>query len=302
MRSIARFASSSVVVLVALSSGRAPAQEAPPSLVYGDSRTSSGWIDTPKGRVAVDEGVAWKGVKVYLTLTWDLVGTDAGTGALLWIESVGAFWNEIGFKEVEAAPGRKDWAVELRPGPRARQGADERQHHDLKTGRIIGAAESRPAGKVVDLAGSIHGRWSSFEKPVHRLLGTEDEWKALVARMFEGVEPPPRLPVVDFARSVVLVIGSGETWNCKGIGATAWEDDRRILVRLEEHTFQTSGPDGGGKRVRPWGIVVLPRRDPFKPVVVERNAQNLIGGPAIWKTLCRFEAFGDGTPPGSKRL
>ena len=88
----------------------------------------------------------------------------------------------------------------------------------------------------------------------------------------------------------------GEIVNCSGIDASAWEDDQRILVRLREHWFQTEGPDGGGQKVRPFGIFVLPKREPFKPVVLERNYQNLIGAPPIWKEQGRFEGLGDVKP------
>jgi hypothetical protein len=280
------------------------AQDAPPSLTYGSSRSSESWVDTAKGRVAVDRGVAWKGVKVWLSLTWDLVATDEATGKTLWAESVGAFWNEIGFREVETRPGVTAWAVELRPGPRARAGADRRQYHDLRSGARIEQPEPPPSGKKLDLKGGRSGDASAIAEPLRRVVATAAAWADLRASMFHGLKPAPDFDPVEFGTHVVLVISSGDAWNSRGFEAQAWEDDRRILVRLRELTFQTSGPDGGGRRVRPWGTFVLPRRDPFKPIVVERNAQNLIGGPAIWKELCRFEAAGDavgGTATRQKR-
>src|SRR5262245_60404901 len=105
----------SVIVMVVLAAASA-AQDTRPSISYGGTRQSKAWIEVGKVSHAVDEGVAWKGVKVYLSLTWNLIGVDEATGKALWEQSVGAFWNEIGFAEVETAPGVKTWAVELRPG------------------------------------------------------------------------------------------------------------------------------------------------------------------------------------------
>ena len=84
----------------------------PPSIAYSGSRTSAGSIETPNGVVFIDEGVAWKGVKVYLSLTWDVVAADEASGKVLWSQNVGAFWNGIGFKEMETAPGVKKWMVD----------------------------------------------------------------------------------------------------------------------------------------------------------------------------------------------
>jgi hypothetical protein len=270
------------------------AQETLPSRSYGPTRSSKAWVETSRGRVAVDDGIVWKGVKVYLSLTWDLVATDDATGKTLWSDPVGAFWNEIGVKEVETA-GAKAWAVELRPGPRSDGTGDLRQYHDLRTGKRLLDRETAPSGNVLRLDPQWSGRWSDVAAPVRRMVGSEADWKALVVDpMFGSLKDPPKLGTVDFAKNVALVIASGETWNCNGLDATAWEDDRRILVRLNEQTFQTEGPDGGGQRVRPWGVFVLPKREPFKSVIVERNVQGLIGGPAIWKELVRFDALGEG--------
>ncbi|HEU4338603.1 MAG TPA: hypothetical protein VFS19_00925, partial [Planctomycetota bacterium] len=46
------------------------AGKSPPSITYGASRESKSWIKTPDGTsVAVDEGISWKGVTIYLSLT-----------------------------------------------------------------------------------------------------------------------------------------------------------------------------------------------------------------------------------------
>jgi hypothetical protein len=283
----------SVVALLVVAS-ECVAQESRPSISYGSTRESKSWIETPHGNVAVDEGVAFQGVKVYLSLTWDLVATDEKTGKVLWSANVGAFWNEIGFAEVETSPGVKTWAVELRPGPRSRQGSELQQHHDLKTGKVIAKPAETPSGTQLDLSRQWTGRWCASEKAIRRIVAGDVDWKASVLDvLFPDGKNAPDFGPIDFEKNIVLVIAMGEISNCSGMDATAWEDDLRVLVRLREHWFQTEGPDGGAQKVRPFGIFVLPRRDPFKPVIVERNRQHLIGGPAIWKEAFRFTAPGD---------
>jgi hypothetical protein len=284
----------SVLVVLCVVGSLARAQEPPPSIKYGGDRSSKTWLETKHGKVAVDEGVAWQGVKVYLSLMWDLIGTDEATGKVLWATNVGAFWNEIGFKEVETGPGVKAWAVELRPGGRRSQGAELRQYHELKTGNLVPGPADDPSGTKVDLARRWSGRWCSAAKPVRRLVGSEADWKATVLDgMFADGKDVPEFGAIDFEKNVVLVVAMGEISNCNGVDASAWEDDHRFLVRLREQWFQTEGPNGGGQKVRPFGIFVLPRREPFKPVIVERNRQRLIGGPAMWTEAYRFTALGD---------
>jgi hypothetical protein len=285
------------LAIVIVSAG-APSQDSrraePPSIAYAGARTSAGSIETPNGIVFIDEGVAWNGVKVYLSLTWDVVATDEASGKVLWSQNVGAFWNGIGFKEIETAPGVKKWMVELRPSTIVRDGKDLRQYHDLKTGERLPGFDDQPKGKPIELAGRWSGRWSGWPKAIRRLVGTEADWKSsIVERMFPEGKDAPAFGPVDFATNVVLVVSMGEIVNCSGIEASAWEDDERVLVRLREHWFQTVGPDGGGQKVRPFGIFVLPKREPFKRVVLERNYQNLIGAPPIWKEHGRFDGLGD---------
>jgi hypothetical protein len=296
-------ASRSLAVLFGILLAGAPvldAQDAPPSLRYGPSRTSKDWVETSRGKEAVDDGVEWKGVKVYLSLMWNLIATDAASGKVLWTQHVGGFWNEIGFKEVETA-GVKSWAVELRPGLRSNDDtAKLRQYHDLKTGKRVGEVEDAPSGNRLPMH-----QWSGHElatpEPVFRLVGTEAEWKAAVESLFAGIKSVPAFGTIDFAKSSVLVIAKGQGPNNNGIDAVAWEDDRRVLVRLHNQSFQTAsfgdGRDGDlGKydKMRPYGVFVVPKRDPFKTIIVERNKQNLIGGPAIWVELVRFDAPGEG--------
>jgi hypothetical protein len=61
--------------------GQQGAATKPPSIEYGRSRASSGWVETPAGtRVAIDRGVEWQGTTIYLSLLWDLIGVDKDSG------------------------------------------------------------------------------------------------------------------------------------------------------------------------------------------------------------------------------
>jgi len=271
--------------------GGAQQDAGPPSITYGGSRSSSTWIVKPDGaRVAVGKGVEWQGVKVYLSLLWDLVGVDAKTGKTLYAVNVGAFWNALGFKEIKGADGKTVWAVELRPGPRARRGQTRRQYHDLGTGKKLtppGQVKA-PSGKPFTARAVWRGKHSDVAKGFHALVTTDANWKELTKRLF-GDAVPRAFEPVDFAKEVVLVVSRGDAWNCTGISLEqAFEDDKRILVRTRRHTYQTMG---GAQKTRPYGVFVLPRR-PKKAYVVEVNKQGLIGGPALWHEVWRLEKPG----------
>ncbi len=261
----------------------------PPSIVYGNTRTGTEWIKTPGGKVPVDRGVEWQGVKVYLSLMWDLVAADARTGKVLWCQFVGAFWNEVGFREIEVKPGQKAWAVELSPGPGATQGKDLVQYHDLRTGTRLQVGEAKkPSGDVLMPRKVWSGDASSSGRSFQTLVTTEAHWAELRKRMFEGipVDKVPAFEAIDFEKEAVLVISRGDGFNCRGLSCEeAYEDAARILVRLCDQSFQTFG---GGEPGRAYGILVLPKRV-GKAYVVEQNVQGLSGGPPIWKEVGRLQ-------------
>lgn len=274
----------------------------PPSLVYGSPRSSKAWIEKPKGggRVAIDDGVTWKGVRVHLSLLWDLVGIDAKTNKVLYAVDVGAFWNAIGFKKVTPIGGMEAWAIELRPGPRNRAGKDKRQYHDLKTGAKLDVPTARPdLGTPFKPHAQYAGDQSWIAKPFFAVVSTSDNWRKLhamwLAAEAASVKGAPPLDGIDFTKNVALVVSSGNAWNCSGLlCAGAYEDGARILVRLDRRTFQTMG---GAHKGRPYCVVVLPKRD-AKAYVVEIDKQNLIGGPKLWRPMHRL----DGLQPVADQL
>jgi hypothetical protein len=297
MRTLTVTALLHVALVTVIGSVQAADEPKPPSITYGGNRSSSTWVDTPKGRVAVDEGIEWQGIKVYLSLTWDLVAVDVKTSKTLWSQNVSAFWNGLAIKEVEAEMGKKTWAVELRTTARDPDVRKLVVYHDLKTGKAItlpGQAE-KVAGKAFKLRGVYSGQTSSLDKPFTLVVSTAENWAKVRTRMFaEGVKASaPEAKDVDFGKEILLVVSYGDSYNCRGLGvAESYEDDKRILVRMHAQTFQTVGPDGGGVRCRPYGIFVLPRAEK-KAYVVERNRQRYIAGPPLWAEHVRFDALPD---------
>lgn len=102
----------------------------------------------------------------------------------------------------------------------------------------------------------------------------------------------PNPPLIDFERWMVVGCFRGDAWNANGeyVQSIARRGDE-ILVRWDAATFQTMGPepDGGGIRVRTFGLWVVPRTD--RAIVLEENVQGLIGEPPKWKEQHRFEAI-----------
>lgn len=265
------------------------AAQAPPLLQIQGSRTSTAWVTVPGGaRVAVDQGVTWQGVTVYLSLTWDLVGVDATSGATLFATDVGAFWNTITFQQVTPTDGVRQWAIELRPDARRQAGAELRQFHHLRTGArlAVPALDGSDLGTPLELPHTASGDRSDIASPFSLLIGTAAGWASAQERTFGPEGERPALGELDFDTHVVLLVSGGDRQNCTAITLhAAYEDDARVLVRTGRTTMQTIN---GFRKARPWGAFVLPRRA-AKAYVVERNIQGLIGGPAIWRTLYRVE-------------
>lgn len=98
----------------------------------------------------------------------------------------------------------------------------------------------------------------------------------------------PIYPEIDFERCMVVAVFRGDAWNCNGeFVESIAETDDQIRLRFDSLTFQTSGPDGGGVRVRPFGIWVLDHNT--KPLVIEENTQGLLNRPPIWTEKQRFD-------------
>jgi hypothetical protein len=268
---------------------------APPVVTYGSSRESSQWLDIGGGnQVAIDRGASFRGTTAYLSLLWDLIAVDDATGKVRWSRSVGAFWNELTFAEIPGPDGQRTWVIELRPGPGETRAPEQRQYHDLATGQPLDLPTASP-GPDVPIPRQWHGGQSLQSQPLQLVVGDEETWQTrVVAMMFGGSKAAPDFGPIDWSTHLALVIAAGDALNCDGYSARAFDQGGTLLLRLDRHSYQTAGPTGGGQRVRPWGIFVLGRREPFGCLVVQYNAQNLIGGPELWTELCRFDSPGAG--------
>ena len=65
----------------------------------------------------------------------------------------------------------------------------------------------------------------------------------------------------------------------------SYDKDART-IRFDDKSYQTEGPNGGGKRVSPFGFFVLPRTE--LPIVLQQNVQSLIGEPPQWQERARL--------------
>jgi hypothetical protein len=100
----------------------------------------------------------------------------------------------------------------------------------------------------------------------------------------------PFIPKINFDKCMVVAIFKGAKVNSNGvIVLSVTEDEKRMLFRFDESTFQTFGQDarGGAVDVTPFGIFVLPRSS--KPLVLEENVQGLKDQPEKWKERARFD-------------
>jgi len=219
---------------------------------------------------------------------------DSETKKARWSHSVSAFWNKLGFAEVEVEPGKKDWCVELSPSSRTRLGADQREYRSLSTGRKITPVGARKEQPGVELSVP---HWTQPEckiaKSARFFVSTPEHWASVRQRLGISAEPDG-FDHVDFEQNMLLVCCLGRVSNCRGVMPSDARDiDGTLRIRLHHHTFRTAG---GGVHHHPWGVMVLPRHQ--GPVRLERNAQGMLHGPPLWKELQTWDA----PPPVDEEL
>lgn len=104
---------------------------------------------------------------------------------------------------------------------------------------------------------------------------------------YDVYSDPAGLPLVDFERFMVIAVFQGRSWNSAGLRAVSIvEEQERIVFRFDDKSYQTAGPDGGGKQVSAYGFFVIARST--KAVVLEENVQGLIGKAPVWKERITF--------------
>ena len=256
-----------------------------PSIRYGNSRQSRRWVETATGRVAVDEGIAYDGIEVYMALTWHLVAVDAATEETRWSNNVSAFWNQMSIEPM-TVDGQERLVVALSTG-RDDETRDLRERYDLRTGKKIESPADSPDGRKRDVERQFFGANCGCQEPIAELVTDVERWNELYDQFFVGTaETLPREDLFDDSSQVLLVMSSGNSVNCRGISIQSlYENEERFLIRLHRHTYQSAGET---PRVQPYGVMVLPKNK-SKKYIVQSNRQRFIGGPPLWRKVHEFE-------------
>lgn len=131
---------------------------------------------------------------------------------------------------------------------------------------------------------------SHMSKADYRKIASAEEWTQTWLEhlgMQEDTIYRPSMEV-DFSRCTVVAIFSGKSINGRGFRVeSVTEDNDKIVVRFDDISYQTAGPDGGGDQVTPYAFIVLPKSE--KPVVLEENVQNIKGELPKWKEVARLK-------------
>lgn len=143
---------------------------------------------------------------------------------------------------------------------------------------------------------ALHGASSRITATRYLRVTDAKEWRSLWLEHL-GVTPggledlAAEVPEIDFDRCMVIALFTGSRWNSRGISCEGIiERDAELLVRFDQLSYQTSGPDGGGEKVQPFGVFVLPRSE--CRVVLEENVQGLKDNPPKWKRQAEIPVLG----------
>jgi hypothetical protein len=148
---------------------------------------------------------------------------------------------------------------------------------------------------------TLWGADSKVKERGYRLIGSQKELEEIWTK-HRGEEPSyfAGAPEVDFDRCLVIAVFEGESMNSAGVESKGILDgEKEVTFRFQGRWYQTLGPGGGGKKSTAYGFFVIPRTR--KPIVLEENVQNLIGGPPVWKERARLEPKVAKEPSGEKR-
>ena len=155
----------------------------------------------------------------------------------------------------------------------------------------VQSAETKTAPEAIEPCVVMTGADSKNSKPGYHRITSVKEWARVwqihkgkkVAENYNFYYNPLDLPKVDFDRFMVIAIFRGDGWNSAGLQAVSIAENKgRFVFRFDEKTYQTAGPDGGGRAVTVYGFFVIPKST--KDIVFEQNVQGLKGKPPVWKT------------------
>ena len=155
----------------------------------------------------------------------------------------------------------------------------------------VQSAETKTAPEAIEPCVVMTGADSKNSKPGYHRITSEKEWARVwqihkgikVAKNYNFYYNPLDLPKVDFDRFMVIAIFRGDGWNSAGLQAVSIAENKgRFVFRFDEKTYQTAGPDGGGRAVTVYGFFVIPKST--KDIVFEQNVQGRKNMPPVWKT------------------
>jgi len=161
---------------------------------------------------------------------------------------------------------------------------------------VLQGTPQQAAQRPLRPAVAITGAKSAIEKAAyHRLRSPQDLAQIWLQHL--GKQPPAgeygfyyneaAVPEVDFERFEVVAIFGGSGWNSAGFNLESVSDDKDArTIRFDDKSYQTEGPNGGGKRVSPFGFFVLPRTE--VAIVLQQNVQSMIGEPPQWQERARL--------------
>jgi len=142
---------------------------------------------------------------------------------------------------------------------------------------------------------TLAGARSRIETAEYQRIASEKELTELWLRHV-GEQPERHsdfyneagVPTVDFSRCMVVAAFGGKRTNSAGIYAVSLvEEADRVVLRIDHRSFQT-GPEPS--RATPFGFFFVPLS--MKPLVLEENVQQVIGGAPVWKERARLDAPG----------
>ncbi len=144
--------------------------------------------------------------------------------------------------------------------------------------------------------------WSGSESAIKTrcalLAASEKEWTDIWLRhkgvkekwtgIYDTFYNPAALPDVNFAECMIIALFEGESSNSAGLVVCEIEESEKELhIRYENKSYQTMGPDGGGRKAAPFGLFVVPKSE--KTVIIEEKVRRLKNSPPLWKERARIE-------------